>query len=79
MLEIAVVIARGPRRFKADRLQAELALAQSTVFRTIRVLEGLSLVVRQERKARTEGLEYRRQNHTFWEAAMDLAEIEEKP
>ena len=77
VLSIAAMINEGDSTISSKTLQVKLALSQSTVQRVLRVLEGVGLLERQERKIRTESLLYRRIPHDFWSSASDLHEAAE--
>ena len=74
VLSIAAMIDEGESTVDSKTLQVKLALSQSTVQRALRMLEGIGLLERQERTARTESLRYRRMPHRFWGSASDLHE-----
>ncbi|MDN4641852.1 helix-turn-helix domain-containing protein [Agreia sp. PsM10] len=77
VLSIAAMIEEGQSTIDSKTLQANLALSQSTVQRVLRTLEGIGLLERQERTARTESLRYRRIPHGFWSSARALHDADE--
>lgn len=73
MLSVAEVIGAGDGVVDSKSLQDRLGLGQSAVQRILVALEGVGLMERLERQARTEPLRFQRISHPFWEAAKELA------
>lgn len=74
MLGVARAISVGDDVVDSKSLQAQLDLGQSAVQRILVTLEGVGLMERLERPARTEPVQYRRVSHAFWDAAQALAD-----
>lgn len=74
VLSVAGAIGAGDEVVDSKVLQSQLGLGQSAVQRVLRVLEGVGLVERIERNARTVPLQYRRATHSFWDAVAELAD-----
>ncbi len=73
MLNIAEAIGTGTDIVDSKSLQDRLGLGQSAVQRTLAALEGVGLMERLERQARTEPIQFRRVPHAFWGAVKELA------
>lgn len=73
MLSVAEAIGAGEGVVDSKSLQIRLGLRQSAVQRILVALEGVGLMERLERQARTEPLRFQRVAHPFWEAALELA------
>lgn len=72
LLGVAAAIARSEGEVDSQMLQGELAIAQSTAQRALRVFEDVRLLERLERTSRTAVLRYRRAPHAFWDTASTL-------
>lgn len=73
MLSVAEAIGAGDGVVDSKSLQSRLGLRQSAVQRILVALEGVGLMERLERQARTEPIRFQRVAHPFWEAALELA------
>ncbi|WP_454130815.1 hypothetical protein [Microbacterium lacticum] len=73
MLSVAGAIGAGSDTLDSKSLQEQLGVGQSAVQRILVALEGVGLMERLERQTRTEPVRFRRINHSFWDAAQDLA------
>lgn len=74
LLRVAEAIGSGDEIVDSTTLQADLDLGQSAVQRILSALEGVGLMERLERHARTDPLRFRRVTHSFWQAAQELAD-----
>lgn len=74
LLRVAEAIGTGDDIVDSKTLQAELDLGQSAVQRILVALEGVGLMERLERQARTEPIRFRRLTHSFWQAAQEFAD-----
>ncbi|GIT78494.1 hypothetical protein LLS1_01630 [Leifsonia sp. LS1] len=74
MLAVARAIGVGEEVVDSKTLQMRLALGQSAVQRILVILEGVGLMERLKRQARTEPVRYRRVTHAFWDAIRALAD-----
>lgn len=73
MLSVARAIGAGDETLDSKSLQKQLKLGQSAVQRILVALEGVGLTERLERQTRTDPVRFRRVDHSFWDAAQDLA------
>lgn len=73
MLSVAEAIGAGEGVVDSKSLQDRLGLRQSAVQRILVALEGVGLMERLERQARTEPIRFQRISHPFWDAAQELA------
>lgn len=73
MLSVAEAIGAGDGVVDSKSLQDRLGLGQSAVQRILVALEGVGLMERLERQARTEPIRFQRISHPFWDAAQELA------
>ena len=73
MLSVAEAIGDWDGVVDSKSLQDRLGLRQSAVQRILVALEGVGLLERLERQARTEPIRFQRVTHPFWEAALELA------
>ena len=73
MLSVAEAIGAGDDVVDSTSLQDRLGLRQSAVQRILVALEGVGLMERLERQARTEPIRFQRTPHPFWLAAQELA------
>jgi len=73
MLSVAEAIGAGDGVVDSRSLQNRLGLGQSAVQRILVALEGVGLMERLERQARTEPILFQRIPHPFWVAAQELA------
>ncbi|WP_133059904.1 hypothetical protein [Plantibacter elymi (nom. nud.)] len=73
MLSVADAIGAGDGVVDSKSLQDRLGLGQSAVQRILVALEGVGLMERLERQARTEPIRFQRVTHPFWDAARELA------
>lgn len=72
MLSVADAIGAGDDVVDSKSLQDRLGLGQSAVQRILVTLEGVGLMKRLERHARTDPIRFQRVAHPFWDAAQEL-------
>lgn len=72
VLRVSAAISSGGWETDCGTLQRQLSLGQTAVYRVIRTLERVSLLERVERSSQTEPLKYRRVDHPFWDATLEL-------
>lgn len=73
MLSVAEAIGAGEGVVDSKGLQDRLGLRQSAVQRILVALEGVGLMERLEREARTKPIRFQRISHPFWDATQELA------